>query len=249
MEKRFIYLENVDSTNSYLKELAAGGANEGTAVIAKSQNSGRGRLGRSFFSPTGGLYMSILLRPAQAACDALLITSAAAVAAVRAIERLCGKKCLIKWVNDIYLEDKKISGILCEGALDPNKNNLLFAVLGIGINISDPKGGFPEDIKDRAASIFGKEDVPDNFTGQLANAFYDEFFGIYNAFPKTDFISFYRDRSFLLGKNISYTKGDKTFFAKAIDIDNLCRLVIEENGEIKTLSSGEVTVREVKYEK
>lgn len=107
VDKKIIHLNSVDSTNAYIKDFARKGADEGTVVVANKQTLGRGRLGRSFLSPEGGLYMSVLLRPETSAFDSLTVTAAAAVAVARAIDSLCNKKCGIKWVNDIYLNEKK----------------------------------------------------------------------------------------------------------------------------------------------
>ena len=113
------YFEELDSTNRYLKELAAKDARPGTVIIANRQSAGRGRLGRKFFSPgEKGIYMSILLRPDIPLERAVLITSMAAVAVARAIERVSGIEAKIKWVNDIFLKGKKVCGILTEAGID-----------------------------------------------------------------------------------------------------------------------------------
>ena len=123
-----IVVDSVESTNTALKQMAADGADEGTVLIAKSQTKGRGRLGRSFVSDDGGLYLSLLLRPKSSAEASLLITVAAAVSVAVAIENICQKNCQIKWVNDIYLNGKKVSGILTEGAINPQNGRLDYAV-------------------------------------------------------------------------------------------------------------------------
>ena len=126
-------------------------------LVAESQTAGRGRLGRSFHSPVGtGLYMSILLRPTFSAERALFITTAAAVAVCRAIEQETGLKPQIKWVNDIYLHEKKICGILTESSINFETKGLKWAVLGIGLNLSEPEGGFPEEIRSVAGALFAE---------------------------------------------------------------------------------------------
>ena len=110
---------SVTSTNTILKEMAEQGAKEGTVIIAEEQTAGRGRTGKQFYSPKGtGIYISILLRPDIPAEESLFLTTSAAVATARAIEDVSDKRALIKWVNDIYLEDKKTCGILTEGAFN-----------------------------------------------------------------------------------------------------------------------------------
>ncbi|MBO4422670.1 MAG: biotin--[acetyl-CoA-carboxylase] ligase, partial [Clostridia bacterium] len=130
------YHKTLISTNDTAKQYAREGREEGTVVIAGAQTGGRGRLGRSFFSPEGGVYMSLILRPAFD--DYTIITPAAAAAVCRALERL-GFGCRIKWVNDIYLSDKKVCGILTEADVAAG-----WAVLGIGINTVCPGDGAPE---------------------------------------------------------------------------------------------------------
>ena len=136
MNRKKLYFEELDSTNSYLKEMAAKGAQEGTIIIANRQSAGRGRLGRSFFSPEEkGIYMSILLRPDISLERAVLITSMAAVAVAEAIEQVSGIQTKIKWVNDIFLNKKKVCGILTEAGIDAETGTLEYAVLGIGVNV------------------------------------------------------------------------------------------------------------------
>ena len=133
----------MDSTNRQLKELAESGAPEGTVVIAEAQSNGRGRLGRSFFSSQGsGIYMSILLRPEIELQNAVRLTSMTAVAVAEAIERVCEIPARIKWVNDIFLNKKKVCGILVEAGIDAVEQKLNYAVVGIGINVG--KMEFPE---------------------------------------------------------------------------------------------------------
>ena len=108
----FFAFKKIDSTNIYAKNLAKNGADEGTVLIAREQTDGKGRLGRTFSSKRGGLYFSVILRPKNTLNDTVFITTAAAVAAARAIESVADKKCEIKWVNDIYITGKKVCGIL-----------------------------------------------------------------------------------------------------------------------------------------
>ena len=113
--------ETIDSTSTYAKKLAESGAEHGTAVIALQQTGGRGRLGRSFHAPAGtGIYMSLILKTAADFSKAMLVTTAASVAVCRAIRKVCGADPQIKWVNDIYLNGKKVCGILTEAVTDPD---------------------------------------------------------------------------------------------------------------------------------
>ena len=155
MEYTIIRLAETDSTNKQLKELwLAGRAGEGTAVLAERQTAGRGRLGRSFFSPEGGLYFSLLLRPRDLASDAGLITVSAAVALARACDRFLPEGAAptkIKWVNDLYRDGRKIAGILAEAVSRGNESRV---ILGVGLNLTLPEGGFPAELREKAGALF-----------------------------------------------------------------------------------------------
>ena len=135
----------VESTNLLARDMARHGVVQYTAIVAQEQTHGRGTHGRSFFSPPDtGLYMSIVLRPDESVTDALFITTAAAAACAEAIESIFEAKAEIKWVNDIYVDGKKVCGILTEGLLRPDGSGIEYAVLGIGINVYKPRQDFPE---------------------------------------------------------------------------------------------------------
>lgn len=252
-----IHMTATTSTNTVLKEMAEKGAAEGTVLTADWQTAGRGRLNRSFYSPESGLYMSILLRPNarnahMGAENALFITTAAAVSVCRAIEKLCGRDCGVKWVNDIYADGKKICGILVEGALVPGKAELDYAVLGIGVNIESPKNGFPEEIKNVAGAIYGYGKTPDSVDvrSTLAAEIISEFFAIYgeslcgNADKNETFINEYRSRSVLNGKPIYILRGNETENGTALCVNPDCSLAVTtENGERLDLTYGEVQIK------
>ena len=130
--------KTIDSTNNFAKSLAQLGAVHGTTVISEVQTQGRGRMGRSFYSPLGmGIYMSVILRPELSVEHSLLITSCAAVAVAEAIERVAGIDCKIKWVNDIYAGNKKLCGILTEASVNVEQGGLEYAIVGMGINVQN----------------------------------------------------------------------------------------------------------------
>ena len=149
MKTRLISLESTGSTNDYLKALAREGAEAGTCVTAKRQESGKGRLGRSFFSPEGGLYISYLLRPQCAPEKIPEITKWAASAVINCLDAL-GIRADIKYVNDILLNGKKLAGILTEGSSSDGKTD--FAVIGIGLNVDQRT--FPDELKEIATSLY-----------------------------------------------------------------------------------------------
>ena len=142
----WVFLQETDSTNRVAKELARQGATHGTAVLAERQTAGRGRMERSFFSPEGGMYLSAILRPEIPPEDLLLMTPMAAAAVWKAVERLTGICLGIKWVNDLYLEGKKVCGILCERTGDA-------VIVGVGLNLKTPEGGFPPELNAGALDV------------------------------------------------------------------------------------------------
>lgn len=236
---------SVTSTNTILKEMAEQGAKEGTVIIAEEQTAGRGRTGKQFYSPKGtGIYISILLRPDIPAEESLFLTTSAAVATARAIEDVSDKRALIKWVNDIYLEDKKTCGILTEGAFNVETGKLDYAIVGIGINVCIPDGGFPDNIKDIATAIFDKQTDSINKRSILIANLLDYFTEYYKDFKSKSYVKEYIERSMIIGKTITVIEGSKTSVAKAIDIDKNCRLKVQfEDGTTKWLSSGEVSTK------
>ncbi len=231
--------EETDSTNRIAKELAAAGAEEGTLVLAKRQTGGKGRLGRSFFSPEGGIYMSMILRPMIPAERALLITTCAAVAVARAIERVCGVKAGIKWVNDIFVDGKKVCGILAEAGLNPDSDIPDYVVLGIGINVK--KQQVPEELQEIVGCL---EDAGQSVLNEdLIATVWEEFDELYRNLSTAVFMEEYKERSILLGREVTVLATEGDYRAVVTDIDTEGHLVIERNGREEILSSGEVSVR------
>lgn len=236
------FFDSVDSTNNMCKELARKG--EDTAlVIASSQTAGKGRLGRSFFSPEGtGIYMSLLLRPAFSPELITLITTAAAVAVADAIDNVCNKNTLIKWVNDIYIKEKKVCGILCEAGFSGSNNSSNYVILGIGINLFAPKDSFPEDIKDKAGSIFGEFSQGIGIKEQLIEETVKNFMEIYEKLPSKEYMNKYRQKSFLIGKNVAFHKDKQRFTGTVQDINDNAEIIIQAKDETVTLFAGEVSL-------
>ena len=240
---RFIYIEEIDSTNNYAKELAKKGEGEGTIVIADRQTAGRGRVGKKFFSPDAtGLYYSLILRPSFSLEEVTFITSAAAVSTVHAIEKVLGVKCGIKWVNDLYLDNKKVCGILCEAAPCLN-GGAEYVILGIGINLLPPKGGFPAEIENIAGALLSECENIRETKMLLAENITDIFFRYYKNFESHSFIPEYQNLSLMEGKRITVL-GDTTCDAVALGVDDRCRLIVQKDGGEKfILSSGEVSIK------
>ena len=240
--------DEVTSTNTLLKEKATAGAREGTVIISNSQTGGKGRLGRSFYSPRNtGLYISILLRPSDLPPQkALKITTMAAVSACHAIESvLSGDDApQIKWVNDIFYRGKKVVGILTEASVSMENGNLEYAVLGIGFNVYAPEDGFPEELKDIAGAILPARQ-PDA-KNRIAAEFLNHFFGTFTAPDHGNYEEEYKRRSLVLGKsvNVISTGSGSTRRAKVLDITSDCNLLVEyEDKTTSVLSSGEVSIR------
>lgn len=236
--------KSLPSTNTALKEKAAQGAREGTVIAAEEQSAGRGRLGRSFYSPSGsGIYFSILLRPPVKATDATLITTAAAAAVALSIEAITGAQAKIKWVNDVFVDGKKVCGILTEGAFDMESGGVEYVVLGIGINITTPEGGFPPEISGLATSVCGDEAVL-GIRGLLIAEILNRFWPYYQNLSRKTYLTVYKEKSLIIGGDIDVIGGDQTRKARALDIDDDCRLVVLfEDGKVESLSTGEVSIR------
>lgn len=232
--------KSVDSTNSFAKSLAQLGAVHGTAVIAEQQTAGRGRQGKKFHSPNNqGIYMSVVIRPQLSVDYALMITSCAAVAVAEAIEKVSGLSCGIKWVNDLYAGGKKLCGILTEAAIGVEQGGLEYAVIGIGVNVSNSI--FPKELEGIATSIraeTGKSVNRSLLTAEIFNSLERHLDNICSQ----DFIDEYRRRSILIGKRIVVTRNDVSETVDCIGIDSFGKLLVrKDNGEEEALSSGTVT--------
>ena len=240
-----VMLDETASTNTVAKELAHGGANEATVIIAKKQSGGRGRMGRSFLSDSeNGLYMTIILRPGISVAESTCITVIGAVATAEAIEQTSGKECKIKWVNDIFINDKKVCGILTEASADFESGSLDYAVIGIGVNIAPPKNGFPSEIKNIAGSVFC--DVPNGYKAKLAAKIIDNFFGYYFNINNKSYIKTYRKKSNIIGKEVGVYRGTEVIYGTVIDIDNEAAIVVKTDEGIRKFTSGEARVRSKK---
>lgn len=232
------------STNTELWKKAINGAKSGTIIIAKRQTGGKGRMGRSFLSESGGLYMSLLLRPELTPEDTALITPLASLAVAEAIERHTNNSALIKWVNDVYCNGKKVCGILTEASIDPLNLKTDFAVVGVGLNVYAPRSGFPEELKDIAGALFLSDDTEDGLLNSLAADIAKRIVD-YSKRP-FDNVAFetYKKRCFVLGKDINVYRGNESFAAKAVDLDRRFGMIVEsDDGTRRTLNSGEVSVR------
>lgn len=216
----------IDSTNAECRRLATHGAPEATVVLADEQSQGRGRGGKSFYSPAStGLYLSLILRPNIKANQSQYLTTMAAVACARAIEKVTARRASIKWVNDVFCDGRKVAGILTETAVVPNTDMLDFAVVGVGVNIRTPEDGFPGNISDVAGALY--ETNCGAIRNRLAAVFLEEFWSLYTQLPECTFRKEYCDRCFILGSHVVVKRGDRRLRAKAVDLTENFELVIE----------------------
>jgi BirA family biotin operon repressor/biotin-[acetyl-CoA-carboxylase] ligase len=236
--------ETAGSTNTLAKEMASANAPHGTVIIARQQTGGRGRLGRSFSSQEGGLYFSLILRPNRPARELMHLTCAAAVAGCRAIEQVCCIQPGIKWTNDLVFGSKKLGGILTELSFATNSEIVEAAIIGIGINCAQKQEDFPEEIRDIALSLTQCSDTtvtPEKMAAALMEALYEMDRALYQTEPM---MQAYRGRCITIGKEISLIQGDAISHGTALDVDAQGALVVRfRDGTVKTVSSGEVSVR------
>ena len=252
-------LDKVDSTNNYAKTLPDLSLPQ--LVVSEEQTAGRGRLGRSFYSPAGkGIYMSFAFCPQLELSQAMLVTTMTAVAVCRALESLTGLRPKIKWVNDIYLNEKKLCGILTEAETNFETGEIQKIIVGIGINCFED-ASMPPEIREVATFLDKPQESFDR--NALIAAIANEFFDMLAHFDRAKIVRDYRARSFILGQQILIfnpaiaraigrpdNRLSEGIRARAIDIDENGGLVVEylegtKSRQMETLSTGEISVRKV----
>ncbi len=240
---KIIVEEEVTSTNLLQKQAGERAEAAPSVLIARAQTQGRGRLGRTFFSPEQtGLYFSILLRPEFDLSQSMFLTVCAAAAVAEAIEAVAQKKTGIKWVNDIFIGNRKVCGILTEAAIDVESRKLRYAVLGVGVNLLAPKSGFPSELSAIAGSVWEAHEVAQS--SALCAEILNRFFDYYAHFDDHRFLESYRDRNILIGKTVQYHKEGQSQSGVVLEIDADAALVLQnEQGEVVRLQCGEVSVR------
>ena len=239
----FCIFNEIDSTNSYIKREACN-LSDGYVVCALSQSTGRGRFGKSFVSPPGGIYFSMLLRPRFSVELCSELTALAAVAVCCAIEEVCNVSPSIKWVNDIILGDKKICGILSELVFS-SSGGVDFVVIGVGINANVRADCFEGELKQIASSIFEQTGIISD-AAALAAETAKRLRDLIADFPgnRDSILAAYRARCATVGRQVCIHEGEKVFQACAEAIDDNFHLVIrDDNGERRALLGGDVSVR------
>ena len=230
--------EEISSTNDAAKAHAQAGG--GTAVfIAERQSAGRGRRGRSFCSPAGGgIYMSLLVFPSQAAADGVLFTTSAAVAACRAVKDVCGLVPEIKWVNDLKLGGKKLCGILTEGEIDPVSGRFRYAVIGVGMNVR----AVPPEVSEIATALDLHAEHPVDRNALCARIVL-RILEILSE-DRAAVMAEYRALCPIAGREVLVLRGEERFFATALSVEESGALRLLCGGEEMLLSSGEISIRE-----
>ena len=230
--------ESIDSTNNEAKRYAQAGGSAPALFVADGQTAGRGRMGRSFYSPADtGIYLSLLLAAPENEKYLLRMTSVAAVAAHDAIFNVLGIDTGIKWVNDLYLNGKKISGILAERFFAGNSS---FVVIGVGINLST--SDFPAELRHKAGSLSGErnDDVKARLTEEVALSLIREM----DSLDSPTIIERYRRCSLVIGRAITFVENGVVREGIAEEIDDLGALLVRlGDGSIYRLGSGEISLR------
>ncbi len=225
----------IDSTNTEAKRMSAEGKTQVALIAAVRQTQGRGRMGRSFYSPADtGAYFSILYTPTSPLQNAVRITSAASVALMRAIRNLSGIQTEIKWVNDLYLKGKKIAGILCESVTGGTGVQI---ILGIGVNLST--ADFPEELADIAGAL-GRNIIP----ADLIAATCRELQPYIEDAADLSWLGDYRTHSTVLGRGVTWIDQGGTHTGVAREIDGEGALIVcDAEGTEHRLQTGEITLR------
>ena len=236
--------DEIDSTNTFLKQKALEGATDGTVVLAEFQTAGRGRMARSFQSPKGkGIYLSVLLRPKLSPERIACVTALAGVAVCEAVEKVCGVRPGLKWPNDPVLGKRKLGGILTELVMMPDGTPA--AVLGIGLNVLQNETDFAPEIRSVATSVsmevghpVVREELISELICQLERAY-----AALRSEDWSEWVRIYKEDCVHIGKQIRLIdpNGEKT--VTAIDIDETFGLVVEEEGLRRTVRAGEISVR------
>lgn len=239
-------LSDSESTMKDAKLAAINGEPENTLIVADIQEAPKGRFGRPFFSKAGsGIYMSMLLRPNQNFEEMAQYTIIMAVAIARAMDDFTSVQTEIKWVNDIYINGKKVCGILSEAMSDVESGQISNVIIGMGINFCLKQDEFPEELREKATSLFPEKE-PTMTRNELIGAIWNQFYRILNHLPDQNFLEEYRQKSFVLGKTVSFTQAGVNYEGIATAINEHGELVVTlQDKTDKVLSSGEISLSSI----
>ena len=242
MGKTVHYFQTLDSTNSKAYQLAMNGAEEGEVVISESQEQGRGRLGRQWFSPPFlNLYLSVILRPKIPPHQASLITLMAAVATADAVQKFSGLLPLIKWPNDILLRDRKVAGLLNE--IHSETDRIHFVILGIGVNLNIDEKMFLKEIRAVATSLKIEmgQTVSRKVFLQILFQELERWYSIFLEKGSAEILKAWRDWAHIQGRRVKVRSFGETIDGKAIDVDSDGALILEtEDGKQKRVVAGDI---------
>lgn len=232
----------LDSTNTEAKRRIAAGDRAPALIVADAQSGGRGRLGRSFFSPAGaGIYMTYLYTPTGTAADAVAVTTAASVAVVRALRSFPALRDAtlgIKWVNDIYLDGKKLCGILTEAVTDAATGRIAALAVGIGLNVRPT--AFPPELAGIATCLGARAPARDALIARILT----ELQRILRDRDPYAHMGDYRACSLVIGRRVNTIRAEVTAAGLVLDIDGTGGLIVRrDDGRVETIHSGEVSLR------
>jgi len=244
--RRLIFLREVGSTNDLAKELASYGAVEGTVVVAETQRAGRGRLGRTWFSPAGGLYFSVVLRPNVRAGAAVTLVFVASLAMVKVLRELYGLRVETKWPNDVLVNGKKVCGILAE--MKMTGEIVKFVVVGIGVNANvNVEEAFPEELRSSVTSLENKFRKKVELE-VLFRALLEKLESVYELFVKEGFASVLKEwkkYASFVGCRVEVTSGTEKWVGLALDVESDGSLVMRlEDGTVKHVFVGDISLRQ-----
>ncbi|MFC1855249.1 biotin--[acetyl-CoA-carboxylase] ligase [Thermodesulfobacteriota bacterium] len=242
--KKIIHLKSIPSTNDEAYKLAEEGCDEGTIILSEKQTKGKGRLGRAFESSMkNNLYFSILLRPKLSPAAAPKITLLSALSVVAAIEETSNLKPKVKWPNDIFINDKKVCGILTE--MKSETDRIDFMILGIGVNVNSSVNDYPNKFKPILTTLSDEERrlLPRQ---QIFEKIITNFERIYATMKNDEFsekiLKKWADSSYLMGKKVTVNNADNKITGTVIGIDESGFLNLKVDGKIKRVFSGTIEV-------
>lgn len=243
--REIISYKKAGSTNDIAYSLAEKGLKEGTVIIAEEQDKGKGRHGRHWISPSkGGIYMSVILRPGMVPNEISKITLLAAVAAAKAIRSVTGLEALIKWPNDILINNRKVSGILTE--MKAEQDGVDFIIIGIGINVNTPAGKLPKgasSLKEELRLTGRSGDISRiEIAKRLLEKLEESYFILKKEGPEP-IMEEWKHLSGILGSRVKVVLQNRTFEALAHDIDTDGALIVrKEAGTLEKISSGDIVM-------
>lgn len=237
---KIIIFDKINSTNNYAKNIKKEEIKKPIIIIANEQTEGRGRLGKTFFSPKDtGLYMSIVFSPDKSPEELFMLTIIAAVSVCEAVINITELPAEIKWVNDVFIDGKKICGILTEAEINYQSGKIEKAIVGIGVNTQFPENNFPKEIENIASAINSEKAERNILAAEIINKF-EEY---YQENDNKSIIEKYKKYSLVLNKKIRYIKNNTEYSATATDINERGNLVVTlSDGTTDILNSGEISI-------